>query len=117
MPDDNLIRLDSFVSEGETALIDITFKDADGVGTVPASGFWTLYNLADESIINSRSVVGMTPSASTYTIELTPSDNALVDENLLTEEHRLYFEYLYGDGGARTGNGEVQILVQNMHKK
>jgi hypothetical protein len=117
MADENLIRLTDVCNEGETLLLDLTFKDADGAGVVPPTGFWTLYNLADETIINNRSAVGMTPSASTYTIELSGSDNALIDECLFVEEHRFYFEYRHGDGGARTGNGEVQILVQNMHKK
>ena len=118
MANENLIRLGTPVNEGATSFIDITFKDADDLGVVPPTGSWTLYNLADETIINSRTAVGITPSASTYTIELTPADNALVDENLLTEEHRCFFSYNYGpSGGIYTANGEVQILVENMHKQ
>ena len=116
MANENLIRLETPVNEGATSFIDITFKDADDVGVVPPTGSWTLYNLADETIINSRTAVGITPSASTYTIELTPADNALVDENLLTEEHRLFFSYNYPSAGTYTANGEIQILVENMHK-
>jgi len=118
MAEENLIRLNSVCNEGETFFVTLTFKDADDVGVVPPTGSWTLYNLADETIINSRTAVGITPSASTYTIELTPADNALVDENLLTEEHRCFFSYNYGpSGGIYTANGEVQILVENMHKQ
>lgn len=114
---DNLVRPGVVVNEGVSAFVDITFKDEDDVDAVPSTAVYTLFDKLSGAVINSRSGVAVPGSGASRTIELTPADNAIQDETLDVEEHRLYIKYTYGGGGAKTGSVEVQIHVANMAKE
>lgn len=117
MERDNLVRPEEVVNEKSTAVVSITFKDEDGANAIPSTATYTLYDLASGGIINSVSGVSVPGTGAVRSITLDAEDNAMVDTNLATEEHRLYIIYTYGPGGAKTGSVEVQIIVVNMEKE
>lgn len=118
MQETNLLRpRENLVSQNSNAFVSLTFKDEDGVVTIPVSASYTLYNYADGSVINSRSAVSIPGTGSTRTITLSPADNVINDDALKREEHRLAITFTYGAGGAKTGKDEIQIIVENLKKE
>lgn len=109
--------------EATTAVITATLMDtADPPVAIPGSAMaavtYTLYSEADPfDIINSRDhvdILANVDSDGLLTLELTPDDNLMVDEDELTEYHRLLLEWTYNS--TRQGNAEIRVVVQNVLK-
>jgi hypothetical protein len=112
----NLVRTKKIVNEGKSASAVLTFKDENGDEIVPSTAKYTLYDFKSDTVINDRTDVDMPGSTATRTIELTGSDNVIVNDALFLEEHRLYVEFTYA-GGAKSGSVEAQFHVANMRKE
>jgi len=116
METSNLLKFEKPVNEGTTSVIEVTFKDETGANVNPAAATYTLYNLTTNAVINGRTATAVTGSTAVRNIELTPADNAIIDNALQLEEHRLFVTYTYSAAGAKTGSVEIQVVIVNMGK-
>lgn len=64
------------VNEESTYKITCAFTDAEGVAVAPKTAAWTLTDY-DGTVINSRTAVAITPTASSVTVVLTGDDLAI----------------------------------------
>jgi hypothetical protein len=104
-------------NEKETGYITLTFTDEDDNAVTPDSATYTLYNEADNAIINSREGTTISPLAASVDIELTPSDNVIVDtalDNNVYEIHVLMIEWVYNTD--KQGKDEHRFNVKNLTK-
>lgn len=111
---DNLVRTDKVINEGTTAIVTMVFQDDQQNSVIPNSAVYTLYDKSSGAIINARNAIAVPTSGATGTIELTPADNAILDDGKALEEHRIYVKYTYNGTGTRTGGIDIQIPVFNV---
>lgn len=113
------------VGERDTAILVCTLiKPETGVAFKPADLTLTLYHEDDTTIVNSRDATdildlngGAVTSLGVLTLELTPSDNAIVTpvtEGRLTQRRRALLQATWsGANGDRTGSHEVVYYVES----
>jgi hypothetical protein len=101
------ITILSEVNEKQTSYITLTFKDEAGVAITPTSLTWTLYDLISGTSISSGTV--STPTA-VYTMEITPTMNAIINTKTAKEEHVLTISGPYQGTKAVTGDFHFNVV-------
>ncbi len=116
----------TIVLEKTAQKITFAVKDEDGVAIAGSSLITltvTLYNVADEAIINTRDDLdilgvnnGQVDSSGDGSWLMVAADNPVVDATKEFEDHIALFEYTYGTSPVRDGKDEVLLRVQNLTK-
>jgi hypothetical protein len=99
----------SEVNEKQTSYITLTFLDEAGVAITPTSLTWTLNDLITGTNISSGTV--STPTA-VYTMEITPTMNAITNQKASREEHVLTITAPYQ--GTKSVTGDFHFNVVNL---
>ena len=109
------------VDQGESLIVDMTFKDPDretfnkaAIQDITA----TLLNKKDYSIINSRSEQtvldsngGVLETDGSFELTLSPDDNPIIDETLSEEVHILIVSFTWVDEASNTQKGIEKYLI------
>lgn len=113
------------VRERCTAKYTATIQDESGTAlasTDLTTLTLTLYDLASETILNSRNRQNVLNAnnviidvAGVLTWTMQPADNVLVDTTAKQERHVALFEWTW-DSGGKAGKYEVKIDVENLKK-
>lgn len=112
------------IPEKVSVQIAALIHDEKNVG-IPAANLttlvFTLYDLASESIINSRTAVnilntggGVVDTSGNLTLTLTPNDGVILGTSDL-EKHLVLLEWTY-NSGSKAGRGEVELSIKNLLK-
>ncbi len=115
-----------YVKEGTGAIYTATLEDSAGTA-IPLANLTTivltLYNVADDEIINSRDdqdvkntnqvTINATSGLLTWTMQA--ADNPISDTALDWEHHRVLFEFTFSGTGT-PGKHESQIMTCNLNK-
>lgn len=96
----------SSVSEQTTAYLTVNFLDKNGAEQAPTSGSYTIKTRAGDSIKASTII---DPIASSVEIELTSSDNSIINTNGKSEVHIVTVIGVYGPGDQVVGVFEYQV--------
>lgn len=99
------------VDEGSAAELTVTFKDKDGQPEAPASLTYRVDCLTNNQQV--RGDTALSPAA-TVTIQLTPSDNAIIDQNNAKEKRLVTVKANFGADDA--DNREYTYEVKNLIK-
>ena len=104
-----------FAYQGSSSFLDVQFKDDLGRLVIPISG---IYNIVDaESGTTITDDTEFTPLISTYTIEIEPEENTILDTENNEEEHIVNVSFVYaGIDGDKTGMGVYRYKVLKVDK-
>lgn len=102
-----------FAYQGSNSFLDVTFKDDLGRLVIPASGIYNIIDTETGTVITDNT--DFTPLLSTYTIEIEPDENILLDTENDMEEHIVNVLFTYaGVGGDMTGVGVYRYKVMKV---
>ena len=108
-------KIDAHAREEGTFVIQATFADEDDAGVVCDTLTWTLSDM-DGNVLNGRSEVAITPSATTETIVLFGTDLSMVasqtNERLLT----LHWTYSSSYGTNLPANEQATFMIDDLKK-
>ena len=96
------------INEGSSAFLTITFKDQTGAGVTPTSAACRL----DNSGVHVRDWEAFTPSSSSYIVEITGAENAILNPELATETMTVTVRWTYGTGS--TGSEAFEYVIKNL---
>jgi len=101
--------------QGSNSFLDVQFKDDLGKLVVPTSGVYNIVDAESGTVIVEDTK--FTPIISTYTIEIEPEQNILLDTNNDEEEHIVNVSFTYsGVGGDKIGIGVYRYKVLKVEK-
>lgn len=111
------------VPEGTTFRISEDLVDEGGI-LVPKASIdsvvATLFTTKDQGIINGRNGQsvkddnnGIVSTAGALTLNLTPADNVIIDDNLKVESHELLLTWIY-DTGNKTQKKQYWLMIDNL---
>lgn len=101
------------INEGTTGYLTINFKDKDGALEAPASATYRIDCLTNSQEI--KTDTDITPIASSVEIELTATDNAIIDQAKPYEKRLVTVKASYGADDKI--NEEYEYNVINLPKK
>ena len=106
-------RIPTHAREENSYTISMQFKDEDGTTCTAETLTWTLTDM-DGNIINSRDGESVTPSSTTETVTLTPSDTTIVagqsNERLFLAEWTYDSDY----GTGLTGKKQAIFIIDDL---
>lgn len=101
------------INEGTTGYLTVNFKDKNDALEAPTSATYRIDCLTNGQEIKTDTPI--TPIASCVEIELTATDNTLVDQSNLVEKRLVTVSAVYGADDKLNDDYEYQIL--NLRKK
>ena len=107
------IRITKHAREENSYTVSMQFSDEDGTTCTCETLTWTLTDM-DGNIINGRDGVSVTPSATTETVTLTPSDTTIVSGQ--NNERLFLAEWTYNSdyGTGLTGKEQAIFIVNEL---
>ena len=96
------------INEGSSAFLTITFKDQTGVGVTPTSAAYRL----DNAGVQVKDWKAFTPSSSSYIIEITGAENAILNSELTQETMTVTVRWTYGTGSS--GTESFEYVIKNL---
>lgn len=103
------------VYQSSNSFLDMQFKDDLGNLVVPTSGIYNIVDAESGTVIVEDTK--FTPIISTYTIEIKPEQNILLNTNNEEEEHVVNVSFTYsGAGGDKIGIGVYKYKVLKVEK-
>ena len=96
------------INEGSSAFLTITFKDQTGTGVTPTTAAYRLDNAGAQV----KDWESFTPSSSSYIIEITGAENAILNPELATETMTATLRWTYGTGS--TGSESFEYVIKNL---
>lgn len=97
----------NYVNEGQTGYITMSFKDSNNNAVVPTT---FTYKINDLVTGNNLAAGNVAPGNSTYTLELTPEMNIIVNNNAANEEHVLTIDATYESNKHTTGDFHFDVV-------
>jgi hypothetical protein len=94
--------------QGSNSFLDVQFKDDLGKLVVPTSGVYNIVDAESGTVILEDTK--FTPIISTYTIEIEPEQNILLDTNNDEEEHIVNVSFTYSGGKIGIGVYKYKVL-------
>lgn len=89
-----------------SAFLTITFKDQTGTGVTPTTAAYRLDNAGA-----GKDWESFTPSSSSYIIEITGAENAILNPRLATETMTVTVRWTYGT--RSTGSEAFEYVIKN----
>lgn len=102
------ITAKSTVNEGQTAYITLSFTDETGNAVNVSSLYYTLNDNNTNNEITSGNVTGVNNNS--YTFELTPVMNVIINNNADYEEHVLTIDASYSTNRHVTGAYKFDVV-------
>ena len=96
------------INEGSSAFLTITFKDQTGTGVTPTTAAYRLDNAGAQV----KDWESFTPSSSSYIIEITGAENAILNPELATETMTVTVRWTYGTGSS--GTESFEYVIKNL---
>ncbi len=96
------------INEGSSAFLTITFKDQTGAGVTPTSAAYRLDNAGTQA----KDWEAFTPSSSSYIIEITGAENAILNPELAQEIMTVTVRWTYGIGSS--GTESFEYVIKNL---
>jgi len=108
-------KIEAHAREEGTFVVLATFTDEDDAGVVCDTLTWTLSDL-DGNVLNGRSAVAITPSATTESIVLQGTDLAMVVSQ--TRERMLTLQWTYSStyGTNLPQNEQATFIIDDLKK-
>ena len=89
-------------NERTTVLITATFKDEAGTLTTPTSATARIDDDRTGTVL--RAATAITPLSTSVTIEVTPDENRILDDQSSWEDRTLTVDFVYGETSRRGTN-------------
>jgi hypothetical protein len=99
------------INERSTMLLPISFKDENGVLTVPETAVYRIDDPASFTAIVPRTAL---PLESSQNIEIRPDQNRIIDEQSTSEERVVTVDWTYHNN-LRRGTDEYRYRVKNLY--
>lgn len=98
------------INEGKSATFQVSFFNEDKVATIPSKAYIRIDD--EESGTSIRARVELTGLASVMQIDITATENRIIDQNNKFEARKITLEWDYGVG--KHGNDDFTYLVKNL---
>jgi len=96
------------INEGCTCVVELKFKDENGLDVIPTSG---RYNVVDaESGTITQHWTAFAPASATYLAVIPANHNRLIAQEHVRETRVVTVEFTYG-AGSYIGTGEVKYTL------
>lgn len=108
-------KIETHAREEGTFVIAATFTDEDGAGVIVDTLNWTLSDM-DGNVLNGRSAVSITPSATTESIVLQGTDLSIIAGQ--TRERMITLQWTYSStyGTNLPQNEQATFLIDDLKK-
>lgn len=101
------------IEEKTTHVLGLAFKDESGNPIIPNSASYMVEDVVSGTSIKAET--SFSPAGSDHDLEISWSDNALLDESHGSEVRRVLISFLYG-AGDKKGNQTYYYKILNSHK-
>ena len=108
-------KIETHAREEGTFVVLATFADEDGAGVIVDTLNWTLSDM-DGNVLNGRSAVSVTPSATTESIVLSGTDLTMVSGQTLERMITLKWTYSSTYGTNLPQNEQATFIIDNLLK-
>lgn len=106
-------KIDAHAREEGTFVISLTFTDEDDNGVVCDSLNWTLSDM-DGNVLNGRSAVSITPSATTESIVLSGTDLTMISGQTHMRMITLQWTYSSTYGTNLPQNDQATFIIDDL---
>jgi len=105
--------MDTF-NERSTVLVTVAWYDADDAPVTPTTAAYRVDDVrSGVNIVPSTAITGL---STTNEIEITPSQNTVLDYRREFEQHAVTVTFTFGGGGSRQGTARYVFAVNNLPK-